>query len=568
VLDRRRFALGLLAVLSLALAMRSLPLYWSPYPATLDGFGYVVAARETIAGGSIPLAGFRAEDFVFTSFTVVTSQVLGVRPLFSLQPLMAPVGAAAVLVGVVLVYRCCDGLYSRRRARLAALLAGVLLAVSGIYLRRTLVPDSDILAHVLIPLLALAWYRLLWTGRLAWGWIAGILFVLFPLIHTLSTLIAALAVIGVTTAALVAGRPRRRIALGSLTVAAFWAYVAGYYAFAGAHPQLTVSYVDRISSYPGLFVAWVIVLVIGIAWFGTTSPRLRQAVLAAPFGVAFVALVANATTTVFPGTIPTPPGLLPLMSLYLVVVVFAVRAWERLPARGTALVVLALLGAPVVIMYFALTAALGPGQFATALRSHTFIYLPLLALAAIGAVTAVPGRADPASDGGSQRERSGRVSGVLGRATPSARGIRIGLAAVLVVSMVGTVPMAYVALDTMTVPGTTTPAEFEATAFAATHTTSWASDDPPGRIGRFLYDRGAAVKPVRAWLSGGPPPDQPTLSRDSWAGPGAHFFPGAPASLPRARYDAALECRHLVYATTTRDALVLTVPTERDIAGC
>jgi len=545
--------LALLAVAWLAVALRALPLFWSPHAATLDGFAYVAAARETIANGSIPLAGFRAEDFVFTSFTVVASHVLGMSPLLVIQPLMAPVGASAVLAGIALVARCGDGLLSRRTARLATLLAGVLLAVSGIYLRRTLVPDSDILAHVFVPLLAIAWYRLLWTGRRGWALVAGVFLVVFPLVHTLSVLIATLTLTGVTAAALVAGQPWRRVAVATVVVVAFWAYVAGYYAFAGAHPLLTVSYVDRVSSSLGLFVAWLVAMVLGIAWFQTTSPRLRQAVLAAPFAVAFLALVVNQVTTVFPGTIPTPPGLLSLMSLHLVVVAFAVRAWRTVPARGAVLVVVALLAAPVVVMYFALTASLAPEYFATALRAHTFVYLPLIALAAIAAATVVSGGSTP--DG-----RSGAVH------RPRIPGLRSGLVVVLVVSAIGTAPLAYVALDTMAHPGSTTPAEFEATSFAATHATGGLTTDHAlSRVIIHLYDRGAGVAATRQWLTGGPPPDSPLLSREAWSRRGAHFFPGAPLTIRPDRYDAAMQCRNAVYATTTRDSIALTVPAE---AGC
>jgi len=554
VLDRRRFALGLLAVLGLALAARALPLLWSPYPATLDGFGYVADARSTIAGGSIPLEGFRVEDFVFTSFTVTTSRVLGVDPLVALQALMIPVGGTAVLAGLALVYRCCDGVGSRRTARLAALLGGLLLAVSAIYLRRTLVPDSDILAHAFLPLLAVAWFRLLRTGRRPWAVVSGVFLIAFPLVHTLSTLLAALTVTGVTVAALVAGAPWRRVAAGSVAVAAFWAYVAGYYALAAMHPLLTVSYVDRVSAYPGLFLAWTVVLILGVAWFGTTSSRRRQTAAAAPFVLAFVALAVNGVTTVFPGTIPTLPGLLPLMSLNLVMVAFAVRVWKRVPARGMVLVVVALLAAPVVVMYFALTASLGPEYFATALRAHTFVYLPLLALAAIGAARLVPGGSESGGSSSGGFEVTGRS------------GLRAGLVVLLVASVAGTAPLAYVALDTMTFPGSTTPAEFEATGFGAAYATqSVATDHALSRVIGQFHPGGADVAPTRQWLRGGPPPDQPTLSRTTWAERGAHFFPGAPVVTSRSRYDAAIQCRHLVYATTTRDALALSLPAD---GGC
>jgi hypothetical protein len=220
--------------------------------------------------------------------------------------------------------------------------------------------------------------------------------------------------------------------------------------------------------------------------------------------------------------------------------------------------VVALLSAPVVVMYFALTASLGPAYFATALRAHTFVYLPLLALAAITAATIVSGT----SITGKSRPTifTTRRRAALGR----------GLATLLIVSMIGTAPLAYVALDTMTHPGSTTSAEFEATEFAGAYSTQdVATDHALSRVIGHFHPGSADVGSTRQWLTGGPSPNQSTLSRGSWTTSGAHFFPGAPVTISRDRYEAALQCRHVVYATTTtRDSLVLSLPPSEPPPSC
>jgi hypothetical protein len=237
-------------------------------------------------------------------------------------------------------------------------------------------------------------------------------------------------------------------------------------------------------------------------------------------------------------------------------IVFAARAWATVPARGVAMVIVALLAAPVVVMYFALTASLGPAYFATALRAHTFIYLPLLAVAAIAAATIV--------SGASSTEHSRPAILTTRRRTALGR----GLAILLVVSMIGTAPLAYVALDTMAPPGSTTSAEFEATGFAASYATqNVATDHALSRVIGHYHPGDASIAPTRGWLTGGPPPNRPTLSGESWTTSGAHFFPGAPLTISRDRYDAALRCRHVVYGMSGKP-FALSTPAAGAPPGC
>lgn len=379
----RRYTVAVLSVFGLALGLRLLPLAWSPYPATMDGIAYAADARDALATGQLPFHAMRADNLVFTSFLASTGEVLGLSPLRVAQPAVAFVGAASVIAAMAIVRRFGRDLaLSEARVRLATVLVGFGLAVDGLYLRRTGVPDEEALAFLFLPLLVLALHRGLRAERNAWLGIAGLFLLAFPLTHTFSTLVA-----GTTLVAWVAAGRRhlsRRKLVGAITVVAvFWGYFAVYYELT-ARLGMVVPYVGRVTDHPGLFLAWLVLMVIGITWYWVAGRRLRTAILATPvlfgLGVVFV----NAVTPIFPGTVASP-GLLPiLLTLYLVPALIAAGGAARLATdREGAVVLLALIAAPITIVGFSLTADLTPEFFGTVMRTQTFAHLPFVALAAI-----------------------------------------------------------------------------------------------------------------------------------------------------------------------------------------
>lgn len=556
--DRRRFALAVVAVLAVALAARTITLYWSPYPATLDGIAYADQARDTLAAGAFPLAEFRADNIGWAGTLAVAAAVFDVRPITLAQPLVAVIGTASCLVGIALVRRlgAATGL-SGRATTVAAVLSGFGLAVEGLYLRRTGVPDEEALALLLLPLLVVALDGTLTarrrTRRIAWLGAALPIMIVFPLTHTFSTLMAALSVTGLFVLRIADAPTRYRIGLGGLLVGGFWLYFAAYYEFA-RRTVLNVPYVGRVTGHPGLFLAWIVVLVVGLVWFRTASPRGRRAAFAGPVAVGFATVLVNTVVPVFPGTVPSPPGLVALLFALLVPVAFATASVPRLAGIDRAAVVLAaLLAAPVVHAYFSLSASLTPEFFATVMRTQTFAHLSTLALAALTAGRLV--------------DRGGRPSlGSVRFASPGVRGLAI---VVLVAALLVTTPIAFVDLDTFTYPSTTTESEFAVATFAATEVPgAWSSDHVITRIAVHYYGRSGAIRPTAAWLRGGPPPDCPVVSLASWTETGAHFFPAAPATIEPDRYRAWIALEHQVYASGGYDPPVVTVPRTNTTAGC
>ena len=236
-------------MLALAAALRFVPLYWSPHPATLDGFGYAWYATEALSTGAYPLSAFRVDSFVFSGLLAALGGVLGVSPLGLTQPVASLVGTAGLLAAVVVARRVlADYGWPRRRRALAVLLAGALLAVDGIYLRRTMVADEEVLAYVLLPLLVLALHRWLAGGGRRWLALALVPLVAFPVLHVLSTLVAGLSVLALLVAHAARRPTRRTLLFGGGLVAAFWLYVGIYYSLAQSSPLL-VPYVDRVTAY-------------------------------------------------------------------------------------------------------------------------------------------------------------------------------------------------------------------------------------------------------------------------------------------------------------------------------
>jgi hypothetical protein len=553
--DSLRDVLLALSVFAVAVVARAVPLYWSPLPATLDGFNYAGLARATLAAGSFPWdAGVLAADEIgFTAVLATTSAVTGIEPLYLAQPLIAFVGAAAPLTGLALARELAPASWSPRaasprRVALAAALVGFGLALDGLFLRRTGVPDEEAVGLVLVPLLALAAWRWLDGGRRAWGGLAFLLLAVLPPLHNLSSLVGLLVVTGLVALHAVRASRAGLVRAGTLAVAA-WVLVFGYFR-AGEAVGLVTSYSDLFAPFLGLFLAWVVLAVVGVVWARSATPRAQRTAFLAPVGLGFLVVAVNAVVPLFPGTITTLSPVAFGVAALLVPVGFAAVG---LPAvrRGVGPAVLALFAAPAALSYYALTASLTPEFFDAVVRIQSFAHVPVFVLAGVGAA----GLVARYGDGSARRRRLGAV-----------------VTAVFLLSVAATLPLGYVNLDTGTYPSTTLESEYGAAAFATGRVDGrYATDHTLSRVDTHYLDgpvppaglvpRGEArVAPTRSWLAGGSPPDCPTLSQRSWTTTGAHLYPAPPGTVSSAEYRSWLTSQHVVYRASGVDPLTLSVP--------
>jgi hypothetical protein len=566
----RRQRSALLAVCTLivflvAAGTRTLYLYWSPYPATLDGFNYAATAQVTVSDASFPVFEMAADTFTFTSLLVVGGLVTDKTPLTAAQPIVAVVGAGSCLTAVAIARRAGVDLgWPRKRRVLAATLAGLGVALSGVYVRRTGVADEEILGLLIVPLLAIAGYRALDSRRPAWGLLTALFVAVLPTIHNFSAIVGVVTLLSVA-ALHAARRPTLRNVLSSaVTIAGGWLWVLLYYNVA-ARLGLTFPYTDRLREHPWLFVSWLVVLVVGVVWFRRTTGRNRRVTFGLPLVFGLVIVAVNVFTPIFPGTVPSPPRVAASVMVYVVVVLFAGYGASYCGTSHSARpapVIVSLFAAPLVLIYFALTADLTPDFFGQIMRTQTFVHVPAFVLGGLGIAGLVSGTSTR------REEMRSVIARILCR--PAAR--RTVVAAFLVGALL-TLPLAYVDLDTGAAPSTTTDAEFEAAVFGTTHLcSSFTTDDPLVRISEpspYMGDRASGgIGGARRWLRNGEPPSGPTLTAESWTTTGAHFFPAAPETIPPAVHDAWIAERNLVYTSSGRNPLYFTTEPGAETATC
>jgi hypothetical protein len=569
-----RFGLAVVLIVAVGVAMRSLPLFQSPLPFNPDGVLAAGWARSARRAGALPLDSLAVDDLSFTAFLAVLSEMTGVRPQFVAQPTIAVIGTLPALLAVAIGRRLAVawGL-TGSTARNAGLLAGLLLAVEGLYLHRSMPVEDQTLGLFLVPLGVIAVYRGHRRRTGAWYVAGAVLLTSIPPLHNLDTVIAATALVVLAVAAR-AGSPSSVRPLATIAIG-FAVLAAGYNLVTAALTPAGIVQSARLLDFPGLFLAWVVLSGLTVAWAGRRNRRTGRWVVATVLGSWFALLLANAFRSVFPGTPATSRlltyGLLPLV-VPVALGTWVVPAWSDPDTEGP--VFWALFGGVVATIGFSLTAALTPEYVTTIYRTQTFLHLPVLVSAGVGTASLVRWvhvrvQADPVDSGGpSSRPAVSQPSGddrrIPDRPTV-ARFVGAAVVVLVIASVLASVPIAIGGLDVLPYKGVTTPAELSAAGFAATHANgSWAGDDHVIRIAPYHEshaDPAAGTRqPVYRWLhDGGAPPRCPTVSQRSWTTTGAQFYPAPPARLGAARYERALRTRHLVYVATGRDPIVVTI---------
>ena len=296
--NRRPYLLVGAAVFMVAVGMRTIPLYWSYLPFNLDGFQFAAPARYTLAHGHLPASAayFQPDKYAFSALLTICSQVTGISPLRIAQPLIAVIGSIPCLLAVWLTRRIGQELgWQPGETRIAASLAGLVLATEGIYLGRSAAVTSEGAGIVFVAVIAIVFFRLLRTGRVSWAVLTLLLVIVLPLTHSLCTMIAALVITSLLARSL--SLSTRRVGIvGAIVVVGFWAYLGGYYSMMGLGDTA------RVTSVPGLFFAWILVLVIASVWLPSTSVRSQRGLTMFTLVGGVGIVVANFFIPVFPGT--------------------------------------------------------------------------------------------------------------------------------------------------------------------------------------------------------------------------------------------------------------------------
>lgn len=543
-MKRTRFVLATLLVIAVGIALRSWPLLHSPLPFNPDGIKFAGDVSLALKDGVLPLGRMAVDDFQFTAFLTVLSQVTGRQALYVAQPTIAVVGTLPVLIAIA-AGRWFGTRFGSDWARVAGVLAGALLAVEGIYLHRSMPVDEQTLGLFLVPLGAYAVART-WTDR-RWLIVLVTVLVVLPPTHNLDSSIMGVMLVTAAVFYVAYGATIRAVAVVTAGTVLYWLYLVGYMYGVAATTPAEIIQSARITDVPGLFLAWMLLAAFVGAWFVTKRRRTQRLLVVAGFGSWVALLAVNSVVPVFPG-LPTTNSLILIGATLLVVPMLAAAYGAPVITRARYGVPFsALIAAVFGFVGLTLTAALTADYLNTLYRATTFVHLPTLTFAAIGLVALA-------------HRRTWSVTGPW----------TIVLTTAIVVTAAASIPVAYSGLDALTYKGVTTEGEFEASSFAVEYVHEpWASDDHLTRITQYYGpNQSNSDLPVYSWMQNGPPPTCPVLSQESWTTTGAQFYPKSPVGVSGTVYDSFVERRHVVYSSGASDTITLSIPREVGRNGC
>lgn len=431
----------------LAVALRLVPLTFSPLPYNIDGFPLARIADDMAASGSwtIDEADPNSYNEKMPAFSLLWSGIVqlgGLDALVHIQAFLPFVTALTVLPGYLLGVKM-------TRHRGVGLAAGLFLAVFGSFLFLTSSVMKESIGLLVLPVAVLLFYERADPRKRA---LAFVLLLLLPFLHHLTILMA----LGMVTALVVGQAMRdarrgriawRRVALDILTGPAAAIPALAYYSVVRLSPLEEVTSPDD--------VALILALTVFLTAIGAGLPRMARVRLGRPLvspvshvllvpALVFGGLLANAASSVFAGTVGTQEAFVALVvpagAILSAFVFVGYQLLRRTSNRGNDLV-LAFLVAPAGLICYAFLRGLDPLSLALVYRSFDFMDFALAILAGVALAFAWS-----------------RVRSVA---------LRAGLVATFLAALLATTPMAWNGQAVFGVENVTTPDEFGALAVLA-----------------------------------------------------------------------------------------------------
>ena len=526
-----RVDLALLAALyTFALALRLVPLTFSPLPYNIDGFPLARIASQIAATGSwrINPADPNAYNQLMPVYGLVwsaVSQMGGVDPLAFLQTLMPVLLATAVFPAYLL------GVKATGRP-VAGFAAGLFIASFGSFLSVTSMGMKESVALVLLPTVVLLFAERRDPRKRG---LAFLLLLLLPFLHQLSDflilgMVASLVVLA-HARAVQRGRFSARALLLDVATGPGPAVLAyAYYAAVNMPDLSAVTAPDALA----LFLAVTVLL--SALLVRMTRPRtpLPGRRLVRPVGpilivpaAAFAALLLNARIDLFAGVLPTQPALEPVLVAVVALVALAFPGYQLLRRTASPLadVVVAMGIAPVALVLFAFLRGLDGLSQVLVYRSFDFLDYGLAVAVGVGLAFAWT------------RLRAHQ-------------GARLALAAGLLVVLLATTPIAWNPQAVFGVDEVTTPSEFQAMAVLSTlHPSGVATDQRLADTAHswFGYATNASL-PYLLRENATPKGDDYALVLERWTTIGAQVHPAPNVVVPAATLGAFLAANRIVYA--------------------
>ena len=432
---------------ALALALRYVPLTFSPLPFNVDGYPLAWVSRGINTTGIWQIEpGVNRYSELMPLYPLVwstVSQLGGLSVLGDFQAIMPAILGTVVFPAYLLGAKA-------TRNPVVGFVSGLFVAIFGSFLFLTSAAMKEALGLVVLPILVLLFAERADPRKRA---IAFVWLVLLPLLSQLMDflvlgIVAALVVL-THSRAISQGRFSGQALLFDCVTGPGLASLAYFYYFTVNMPGLSaIAAPDALA----LFLGVVTLLTASfVRMRRNASPRVGQP-LVRPIGpillvpaLAFAALIVNSQMDLFAGVLRTQAALGPILLAGAVLAVFAFLGYQlvrRTTNRaGDGLFAMAV--APVALVLFAFLRGLDSLSQTLVVRSFDFVDYALAVLVGVGVAYTW------------MRLRSKKSA-------------RIALAATLIVALLATTPMAWNTQAVFGVNNVTTPAEYQALAFLAT----------------------------------------------------------------------------------------------------
>ncbi|MBI5001001.1 MAG: glycosyltransferase family 39 protein [Euryarchaeota archaeon] len=544
---KRWAPLVLAAILIVALCVRLVPAFSSPYPYNVDGYPLVKGAERAISDGHWDIGNaaegierYNAKMPLFSYMLASLSVVFGIEPMRAVQLLTALLGVVAVLLGYALAKKVSG-------SETAALACAAVLALSGFFVYLTAAAMKEALG---LALLLLAF--LLYMGREdpKHRMLLAAVLLLLPLAHHLTALVALLFITIAAVSSLVnkwrggvlkAHGIVQEIALGP----ALLFFCLAYYQAINMEFYTNVSSVNEIALFGAIAFLGIVVGII-LSLPAMTKPWMfldlkpgkmpvpmlfDEKTLAVLIGIAGIAL--NSRRVLFQGTLLTSDallaGFLPILLMMLVAIVgYNLIRYSSFADKGA---VAAMALAPIAIMEFSVARGLDPFSFSLAYRAFDYLD-PFIALGAgvgIAFLLALLWK----------RYRDAPAKRICAC-------FAVGAAFVLVLA--ATTPLAYESEQLFGVRNETLPQEFSAGEWASSHNLTEV------RTNSRYYEIyspyfGMSCDPTLPYVlkEGRNPGTAPLLLSDEWTADGAQSFFSTRVVVSQASFDSAVGGGSLVY---------------------
>ncbi len=518
------------ALYCLALALRLVPLMFSPLPYNIDGFPLARIAEQITATGMWQIHGTDPNRYnelmpVYSLLWSSLSQLGGLNALAYLQTVMPFLLATAVVPAYLL------GVKATGRP-VAGFAAGLFIAAFGSFLSVTSMGMKESVALVVLPTVVLLFAERRDPRKRL---LAFVLLLILPFLHQLSDflilgMVAALVVL-THSRAIQRGRFSWRSLLLDLATGPGPALAAYAYYVTVDMPDLSaVTSPDALALFLGVTIL-LSALLVRMVRPSRTGPGAR---LARPVGpillvpvAAFIALLANARIDLFAGVLETQPALLPILPAVAALVALAFLGYQLLRRTANPMtdLVLAMGIAPVALVLFAFLRGLDGLSQVLVYRSFDFVDYGLAIAVGVGFVYAW------------RRLRRAPAQLVL--------------AAVLLGVLLATTPIAWNAQAVFGVDEVTTPSEYQALAvLASLHPGNVTTDQRLADVGRAWF--GLATDSRLPFLLR----DNGTVSghayafvMDRWTTIGAQVHPQPNVVLSAGTLASFLASNRVVYAT-------------------